>query len=38
VVNAEATPVDSFAEVVIRGRSGDVLPELVYRALTSSGE
>jgi NAD-dependent deacetylase len=28
VVNAEATPVDGFAEVVIHGRSGEVLPEL----------
>jgi NAD-dependent deacetylase len=28
VVNAEATPIDRFAEVVIRGRSGEVLPEL----------
>jgi NAD-dependent deacetylase len=28
VVNAEPTPVDEFAEVVIHGRSGEVLPEL----------
>ncbi len=28
VVNAEPTPVDRFAEVVIHGRSGEVLPEL----------
>ena len=28
VVNAEPTPIDRFAEVVIRGRSGEVLPEL----------
>ena len=33
VVNAEPTPIDRFAEVVIRGRSGEVLPEL--EALTS---
>jgi NAD-dependent deacetylase len=37
VVNAEPTPLDSAAEVVIRGRSGEVLPELAYRALTSAG-
>ena len=36
VVNAEPTPYDHLAEVVIRGRSGEVLPELAYRALTSS--
>jgi NAD-dependent protein deacetylase/lipoamidase len=29
VVNAEPTPFDSLAEVVIHGRSGEVLPELV---------
>ena len=28
VVNAEPTPFDSFAEVVIHGRSGEVLPEI----------
>src|SRR3984893_5512572 len=28
VVNAEPTPVDAFAQVVIHGRSGEVLPEL----------
>jgi len=28
VVNAEPTPLDRLAEVVIRGRSGEVLPEL----------
>jgi NAD-dependent deacetylase len=28
VINAEPTPIDRFAEVVIRGRSGEVLPEL----------
>ncbi len=28
VVNAEPTPIDRFAEVVIHGRSGEVLPEL----------
>jgi NAD-dependent deacetylase len=38
VVNAEPTPVDAVAEVVIRGRAGEVLPELAYRALTSGGE
>ena len=29
VVNAEPTPFDSLAEVVIHGRSGEVLPEIV---------
>ena len=29
VINAEATRFDSLAEVVIHGRSGEVLPELV---------
>ena len=28
VINAEATPLDRHAEVLIRGRSGEVLPEL----------
>jgi hypothetical protein len=29
VINAEATPFDRFAEVVIHGRSGEILPEIV---------
>jgi len=29
IVNAEPTPLDSLAEVVILGRSGEVLPEIV---------
>ena len=29
VVNAEPTPLDRLAEVVLRGRSGELLPELV---------
>lgn len=29
VVNAEPTPIDRLVEVVIRGRSGEVLPEIV---------
>jgi NAD-dependent deacetylase len=29
VVNAEPTPFDELAEVVIHGRSGEVLPEIV---------
>ena len=33
IVNAEPTPLDALADVVIRGRSGEVLPELAYRAL-----
>jgi NAD-dependent deacetylase len=31
VVNAEPTPLDGMAAVVIRGRSGEVLPELAAR-------
>ncbi len=38
IVNAEATPLDALATVVIHGRSGEVLPELVYRALNPSDE
>ena len=37
VVNAEPTPIDSMAEVVIHGRSGEVLPE-VLSLLGLSGE
>jgi NAD-dependent deacetylase len=29
IVNAEPTPLDALADVVIHGRSGDVLPEIV---------
>ena len=29
VINAEPTPFDDLAEVVIHGRSGEVLPEIV---------
>ena len=29
VVNAETTPIDRYAEVVIHGRAGEVLPEIV---------
>jgi NAD-dependent deacetylase len=29
VINAEPTPIDELAEVVIHGRSGEVLPEIV---------
>jgi len=29
VINAEPTPFDRFAEVVINGRSGEVLPEIL---------
>jgi hypothetical protein len=28
VINAEPTPLDEFATVVIRGKSGEVLPEI----------
>jgi NAD-dependent deacetylase len=29
VINAEPTPLDEFAAVVVRGKSGEVLPEIV---------
>ena len=29
VVNAEPTPFDDIADVVVRGKSGEVLPEIV---------
>jgi NAD-dependent deacetylase len=31
-INAEATPVSASADVVLRGRSGEILPELLRRA------
>ena len=37
IVNAEPTPYDRLAEVVIHGRSGEVLPELLFRAVSSEG-
>lgn len=37
LVNAEPTPYDELAEVVIHGRSGEVLPELTRLALVASG-
>jgi NAD-dependent deacetylase len=35
VVNAEATPLDRVAKVVLRGRSGEILPELVRLAASA---
>lgn len=32
VVNAEPTPIDRYAEVVLRGRAGEVLPEMARLA------
>jgi NAD-dependent deacetylase len=37
IVNAEPTPFDGLAEVVIRGRSGEVLPRLVELAEPLAG-
>jgi NAD-dependent deacetylase len=37
IVNAEPTPLDRLAEVVIRGRAGEVLPELAYRVIRPAG-
>jgi NAD-dependent deacetylase len=36
IINAEPTPLDRFAKLVIRGRSGEVLPEVA--ALMSAVE
>jgi NAD-dependent deacetylase len=36
VVNAEPTPFDRLAEVTIYGKAGEVLPELLYRAINSA--
>jgi NAD-dependent deacetylase len=33
IVNAEPTPFDELAKVVLRGRAGDVLPELTRLAV-----
>jgi NAD-dependent deacetylase len=38
IVNAEPTPLDARAEVVIRGKAGEVLPELAYKAINSAHE
>ncbi len=37
IVNAEPTPFDDVADVVIHGRAGEVLPELAHLALVASG-
>lgn len=37
LINAEPTPYDELAEVVIHGRAGEVLPELVRLVLVASG-
>ena len=37
IVNAEPTPFDELAEVVILGRAGEVLPELAHLVLVASG-
>lgn len=38
IVNADPTPLDRLAEVVIRGKAGEILPELAYKAIRSEGE
>jgi NAD-dependent deacetylase len=38
IVNAEPTPLDARAEVVIRGKAGEVLPELAYKAINPAHE
>ena len=35
IVNDEPTPLDGIADVVVRGRAGDVLPAAVEAALTA---
>jgi NAD-dependent deacetylase len=37
VVNDEATPIDRLAQVVVRGRAGEVLPEIAYKAINEGG-
>lgn len=37
LINAEPTPIDELAEVVIHGRAGEVLPEIARLALVASG-
>lgn len=37
VLNDEPTPMDELAEVVLRGRSGEILPELLRRARPGNG-
>jgi NAD-dependent protein deacetylase/lipoamidase len=37
VVNAEPTPLDRLAAIVIQGQAGEVLPELAYRAINLAG-
>jgi NAD-dependent deacetylase len=38
VVNAEATKMDGYADVVVRGQIGEILPTLVARRNTRPGE
>jgi NAD-dependent deacetylase len=38
IVNAEPTPFDELAEVVLRGRAGEILPELVRQAARVAGQ
>ena len=38
IVNAEPTPLDRLADVVILGKAGDVLPEIAYKATRSEDE
>ena len=38
VVNAEPTPLDRFAAVVILGLAGEVLPELAYKAIIRAAD
>ncbi|HEY8643169.1 MAG TPA: hypothetical protein VIO84_10455, partial [Candidatus Dormibacteraeota bacterium] len=37
IVNEERTPFDELAQVVIRGKSGEVLPELLEKAQQHAG-
>ena len=37
LINAEPTPIDELAEVVIHGRAGEVLPEIARLAMVASG-
>jgi NAD-dependent SIR2 family protein deacetylase len=37
VINAEPTPVDRLAEIVIQGRAGEVLPEILRAMARGAG-
>jgi NAD-dependent deacetylase len=38
ILNAEPTPFDDLATVILRGQAGDLLPELVRLSQAGTGE